>query len=184
VGAIFRGCAISDQIFSQSIVSFGSCIFSANPIFVNSSVTLGACAVITQGLMATGSTFIIGDNTGAQGVGVFSTAFFGVLPTMIGNSILVISGAAGGLYAFDSGAAGCIVDAGTTLRLTGLMWGNNNTTYGLETDSRVVYSIIPTITGLVDDTRIGATDTAYAAIPFFDGGAAASGAGLVILDVL
>jgi len=99
-----------------------------------------------------GSTFYISDSTICQG------SFFFINE---GAFCQVFDAAS-----FDGG--GMVVSMDSQLECVGLLWGNNNTTFGLTADGRVHYTVKPTITGLTADTRIGGTNTAYAGIPFFN----------------
>lgn len=148
-----------------------SSIFIANSTFHTYNCNLRAC--LKKGGVFNlhhGASLFLRDQTMAQGV---------ALPTANNGSFVEVFSAA----CFDSTTDGMIVDIESALRLTGLLWGNNNTQYGIRSAGRSAYvaAFKPTITGLINDTRIGGVDLAYGAIPV--GPNAANGAMLCVQPV-
>jgi len=99
------------------------------------------------------------------------------ITAVIGNTILFQVGI------FDSsGDAFATNNENGTVTFTGLVYGNNNTGYGLRTKTaRLIQyaSTKPTVTGSAGDTIIAGVAKAYAAIPFFDNSSATGPSGIV-----
>jgi hypothetical protein len=94
--------------------------------------------------------------------------------------------AVAGIGFLDIGAgdgAGLIVSTGANVEAsagTSYLWSNGNLcAYGIRVGagSMVTYGVKPTATGVTNDTLVGGTAKAYAAIPYFE---AANGAGIVV----
>lgn len=133
-------------------------IFTSDVTFHYSNCTLRSC-LKTGGSFTLhhGASLFLREQFMAQGV---------PLPNPTNGAFMEIFDAA----VFDSSSDGIAVDTEGQLRISGPFWGNNNTGFGIRCDGRASYTAgnKPTVTSATpgNDTRIGGTIKAYAAIPY------------------
>jgi len=166
---LFQGCELSATLHDKAYLAATGCLLQRAVGFQRSTVVLRASAIVGTGYGATGSTVAMSEETTAMGVPL-------VTGVRTFDTRFILATASG----FDAGAgqSGVELPADCTMRVGGLLWGTGNATYGINALGGKLYAanFLPTITGAVDDTRVGGIDKAYALLPFFN---AANGACVV-----
>jgi hypothetical protein len=124
------------------------------------TIILYACYLSAAASPQSGSAAWFDYDTVAQGVALSDARVGGVVRI-------------GAAAAFDSSSDGLIIECDTVCRIdltsvVTLLYGNNNTAYGMRVAGQAYYTVKPTITGLTNDTIVGGTAKAYAAIPYVE----------------
>jgi hypothetical protein len=165
--SLFVGCDISAQVFDKAAAVFMGSLFRLGTTFLNSFIAARAAAVFDEGYGAVDSFFELSFETTAVGVPLVSAS--------VSSSRYRIEDAS----AHDSSSAGLTLMPDVSAVVSALLWGDGNTTYGINARGGQLHydpGTQPTITGVIDDTRVGGIDKAYAALPFLN---AANGAAIV-----
>lgn len=158
-GVIFTNCqftsGVGHSVFTQSFIGFINCNFANLELF-NGYYTFNFCSFNGGGLNNTGGTLSL----------LKSVHINSAVNHMSGHCLVTDQGF------IQSNASYLTIGAGATYESSSTLWATGATTrpYGITvlSNGSLIYKTLPTLSGAVEDTKIGGTDTAYASIPFIN----------------
>jgi hypothetical protein len=142
------------------VILIGSYLFGSFSTGIRQFVLAYACGLTGSLNPQAGSSAWFDFDTVAQGVPLTDAR--------VGGTVRI-----GASAAFDSSSDGIKIECDATCRIdltnvVTLLYGNNNTAYGMRVAGQAYYTVKPTITGLTNDTIVGGTAKAYGAIPYVE----------------